>query len=379
MKKILYKKILSDYLIFFLISILSTSIIIWVFQAVNYLDIMIEDGRSYLVYIKFSLLSLPKIFSKILPFMLFFSVYYITLRYEINNELLIMWNFGVHKIQIINYFFAVSIILMIVQIIFTTLIVPKGQDLARSFLRTSQVNFLDNFIKPQKFIDTIKGVTIYTEKKYKNGDFKNIYLKRGIGNNYQITYAKRGKFEYINNKPELILFDGATITLKDKELTNFSFSKSNFSLQNFETNTTTYIKTQELSSLKIIKCLLYYYKLDVKNFLIKSKSIENCRLGNMNNILKELYKRFIVPFYIPLLSLVPFLLILTSKENPNYQNYKIGTFLVGLLLLISSETTIRLISDKIILNLIIISLPVLILLIFYLFLSSKFKKKIRVI
>ena len=379
MKKILYKKLLSDYLIFFLISILSTSIIIWVFQAVNYLDIMIEDGRSYLVYIKFSLLSFPKIFSKILPFMLFFSLYYVTLRYEINNELLIMWNFGVHKIQIINYFFAVSIILMIVQILFTTLIVPKSQDLARSFLRTSQVNFLDNFIKTQKFNDTIKGVTIYTEKKYKNGDFKNIYLKRGLGNNYQITYAKRGKFEYINNKPELILFNGATITLKEKELTNFSFSKSNFSLQNFETNTTTYIKTQELSSLKIIKCLLYYYKLDVKNFLIKSKSIENCRLSNMNNILKELYKRFIVPFYIPLLSLVPFLLILTSKENPNYQNYKIGTFLVGLLLLISSETTIRLISDKIILNLIIISLPVLILLKFYLFLSSKFKKKIRVI
>ena len=30
----------------------SASIIIWVFQAVNFLDIMIEDGRDYLVYIK---------------------------------------------------------------------------------------------------------------------------------------------------------------------------------------------------------------------------------------------------------------------------------------------------------------------------------------
>ena len=378
MKKILYKKLLSDYLFFFLISIVSTSVIIWVFQAVNYLDIMIEDGRGYLVYFKFSLLNFPKIFSKILPFILFFSIYYITLRNEINNELMIMWNFGVHKIQIINYFFIISIILMFVQIFFTTLMVPESQDLARSFLRTSQVNFFDNFIKPQKFNDTIKGVTIYTDKKYKNGDLKNIYLKKEIDrDNYQLTYAKRGKFEDINNKPELILYDGATITIKDKELTNFSFSRSNFSLLNFESNTTTYKKTQELSSYEIIKCLTNYYKLNTENFLTKSKLIENCNLSNMNNILKELYKRFIVPFYIPLLCLVPFILILTSKENPNYQNYKIGTFLVGLLLIIFSETTIRLISDKIIINIIIISLPIFFLLTFYILLSFKFKKRIK--
>ena len=67
MKKILFKKILSDCFIFFLITLISTSIIIWVFQAVNYLDIMIEDGRSFIVYTNYTLLSLPKIVSKILP------------------------------------------------------------------------------------------------------------------------------------------------------------------------------------------------------------------------------------------------------------------------------------------------------------------------
>ena len=45
---------------FFLIALFSTSIIIWVFQAVNYLDIMIEDGRDYLVYFNYSLIKLSK-------------------------------------------------------------------------------------------------------------------------------------------------------------------------------------------------------------------------------------------------------------------------------------------------------------------------------
>ena len=68
MKKILFRKLLTDYIRFFLLALVSTSIIIWVFQAVNYLDIMIEDGRDYLVYINFSLLNFPKIMSKILAF-----------------------------------------------------------------------------------------------------------------------------------------------------------------------------------------------------------------------------------------------------------------------------------------------------------------------
>ena len=115
MKKILFRKLLSDYLSFLFLALISTSIVIWVFQAVNYLDIMIEDGRDYLVYINFSLLNFPKIFSKIFPFILFFSIFYVTTKYELNNELMIFWNFGVHKIHLINFMLKVSILLIIFQ------------------------------------------------------------------------------------------------------------------------------------------------------------------------------------------------------------------------------------------------------------------------
>ena len=113
MKKILFKKLLSDYLTFFFITLVSTSIVIWVFQAVNFLDIMIEDGRDYLVYINFSLLNFPKILSKVFPFALFFSLFYVTIKYELNNELIILWNFGVHKIKIVKFILKISITLLI--------------------------------------------------------------------------------------------------------------------------------------------------------------------------------------------------------------------------------------------------------------------------
>ena len=82
MKKLLYRKLLKDYMSFFIIALLSSSLIIWVFQAVNFLDIMVEDGREYTVYINYSLLNFPKIISRLLPFVLFFSIYYILSIYE---------------------------------------------------------------------------------------------------------------------------------------------------------------------------------------------------------------------------------------------------------------------------------------------------------
>ena len=149
MKKILFRKLLIDYLYFFLIALLGSSIVIWMFQAVNYLDIMIEDGRDYKIYIKYSLINFPKILSKLIPFVIFFSVFHITSKLENNNELIILWNFGVKKIQLINFIFKFSLLLMMIQIIFSSLIIPKSQDIARSFLRTSTVNFLKILLNPK--------------------------------------------------------------------------------------------------------------------------------------------------------------------------------------------------------------------------------------
>ena len=141
MKKILFRKLLFDCLIFFTITLLSSSIIIWVFQAVNFLDIIVEDGRNYLVYLNFSLLNFPKVLSKLLPFVLFISFLYMIGKYELNNELIIFWNFGINKIDLINFFIKFSFIIMLFQILLTAIIVPKSQDMARSFLRTSSINY----------------------------------------------------------------------------------------------------------------------------------------------------------------------------------------------------------------------------------------------
>ncbi len=364
MKKILFRKILLDCLKFFLLTILGVSTIVWVFQAVNYLDIMVEDGRNYLVYFNYTILIFPKIISKIYPFALFLSFYYVLSKYEKNNELLIFWNHGISQLQIINFFLKASFALMIIQILLLTFLVPKTQDMARSILRNSNINFYDNFLKPKKFNDVIKNVTMYTEKKKSDGSLENIYIKKFSNvNEFEILLARTGAIKNKNNKQVLTLFNGQNIKSKNNNIDSFTFSEFDFNLSSLQSNTTTYKKTQENSSISLISCFRNLNSDDKKNNQVLK--IENCSIQNLSGISQELYKRMIIPLYIPTLVLAVLILIIISRGNLNYLKLKSLIFLLGIFIIVFSEMSLRFIVEDLNINLKIILIPIMTLIIFY--------------
>ena len=352
MKKIIFRKLLIDCLTFFFLTLFGISTIIWVFQAVNFLDIMIEDGRNYSVYLNYTLLNFPKIISRILPFALFFSFSYTFIKYENNNELIIFWNHGINKINIINFFFKVSIIIMFIQIIFLSIVVPKSQEIARSQLRSSDVDYFEGLIKPKKFNDTIKGLTIYAEDKNAEGVFKNIYIKKSSSNKgFQITFAKKGIFELKGNKRILVLYDGQTLNNNGDNITNFNFSKSDFGLSNMDSHLVQYPKFKELQTVTLMNCLLSI--LDIKKF-----NQTYCQNNNPKEVYKELFKRLVGPLYLPVLTLISLLLILTSKENIKYTKNKYMAFFIGFGMIILSESSMGYITSNLIKNISISILPI---------------------
>ena len=367
MKKILFRKLLLDCSVFFFIALLSTSTIIWIFQAVNYLDIIVEDGRDYIVYINYSFLIFPKILSKILPFALFFSFYYVINKYELNNELMIFWNFGVEKISLANFIIFFSLFIMFLQLIITTLIVPETQNMSRSLIRTSNVDFLDSFVKPKKFNDNIKGLTIYAEDKLKNNTLKNLYLKKNdTDQNFQITIAKKGEFKNLNNRQFLTLYDGQTINKVNNKITNFYFSKSDFNLSSLNTDIVIDDKIQETRTRNHLICIKKYFNKDL-TFDIKQKQYlnHNCSKDTLDNLFQELYKRFVTPLFIPILILINLFLIVISKENRFYQKSRIIIFSSGIFIIIISEIMLKFVNDNFLFNIKIILVPIVIFTILY--------------
>ncbi|MDC3042080.1 LptF/LptG family permease [Candidatus Pelagibacter sp.] len=377
MKKILFRKFITDCTLFFLISLISASTIVWVFQAVNFLDLIVEDGRDFFLYLNYTLLNFPKIISKLFPFAVFFSFFYVISKYELNNELMIFWNFGVTKKELLIFFIRISLIFMFVQILLVSIIVPSTQNFSRILIKDSNINFFDSFIKPKRFNDNINGLTIFADEKKNNGELKNIYLKKETEKgNFQITYAKSGNFISNNNSQILMLKDGQTINKINDDLTTFNFQQSNLNMSTHDSRIIKVDKIQETSTKNLIICMNRFENIFTKlNKNNENKFIQNCTIENLDNVFKELYKRLLVPFYIPTLILTSLVLLIFSKETVNYTKYRILIFLTGFLFIIFSETTQKLIQDSILVNLKIFIIPIAIFFLLYFLITYKINFK----
>ena len=374
MKKIIFNKLQKEIFLFFLISSIALTLIIWVIQAVNYLDIVTEDGHSFKVYFLFTLLSLPKIFSQSLPFVFFLSVFYIVSDYEDKNQLLIYWSYGVNKLQVINQIIQLSLIFVIFQIIFSTIAVPYTQDKSRSYIRSSNLDFFPNLIKPKKFIDTVKGLTIFIDEKNEDGSFSKILLKDETNtNNVQIIIAEKGNITLKDNKKTLLLNNGEILKVnKNNKTTSFNFRTTQFNLENYSSKTTKTPKVQEIATIDLIKCFDFLKKNLNTSVVIRSL---NCNSNFLKNIYQELFKRMYLPVYIALIGLIASLILLKSKNTQGYFSFKIKIFLTGIFFIILSDILLNYTGNKIINNLIYIVIPVFSFLIIYQILFLKLRKK----
>ena len=378
MKKLIFKKFAKDVFQFFLLVSISISLIVWVIQAVNFLDFVTEDGHGFKVYFLYTLLSLPKIFSKILPFIYFISLFYIILKYENENELIIFWSIGIKKIEFVNVLLKFSIFYLILQLLFTTYIVPTTLDKARSYIRGSNVDLFSSIIQEKKFIDAVKNLTIFVEKKNSNGDLKNIFLKEKIGKNEsQTIIAKSGKIQKFNNNNTLLLFDGKIININNRKINSFEFSKTEINLSKFTTKTTMHPKIQEIRTYDVLSCIVRLKNFNngyISNFFATNKKLNNCIEKNLKDTFQEIFKRLISPFYLLTLCSIACVIIIKSKDDYEFLKHKFVLFVLGVITIIISEISIKYSSASTIQNIHIFSLPVLFLIIIYLYIKFKLKK-----
>ena len=141
-------------------------------------------------------------------------------------------------------------------------------------------------------------------------------------------------------------------------------------MSQYQTKTTITPKIQEIKSSNIIKCISLLLK--DKNINISISNL-SCNKSFYKNLVQELYKRTILPFYIPLLFIVASFLILKSKNNLNYKYFKIKIFLTGILLIIFSQISVNLASKSNHMSLIFIIVPLILIFLSYIIFLNKIK------
>tara|TARA_B110000444_G_C18815886_1_gene585116 strand:- start:623 stop:1756 length:1134 start_codon:yes stop_codon:yes gene_type:complete len=346
MKKLLFRNFLKDTLKFFIVTCFAISLIVWVIQAVGFLDFVTDDGHGLYVYFSYSLLNFPKMVHRIIPFIFFISLFYQITQYEYKNELLIYWTNGLRKIEFINIVVFYSLTIFVFQIILGGFISPLSQNEARSKLRGSSVDFFPSLIKEGRFIDTVSNLTIFIKSQDEDKTYNNIFLKDDINNDAgvssQTIYAKSGILINEKDNRYFKLFNGEIINNEKGKITNIKFESINFNLEKYKSKSTTYPKIQEFPSRILFMCLTLYFKVKPKNF---EHEYLNCNKGPINEILQEFLKRFYKPIYIPLIALMSSLLVIKAKENSSYRFYKNFLFIIVFFIIVISEISLRYVSD----------------------------------
>ena len=317
-------------LIFLLVAF---SLIVWIIQAVNYLDFVTEDGHDLIVYFNYTLLNLPKIIVRLTPLIFLITIYHVITTYEDNNELKIFWLFGVKKIFFLKKIIFFSFCLTLILIFLNTSIIPYFQKSARTFIQESNIDFFPSLIKEKKFIDTVENLTIFIEKNNSNF-YENIFLKEDKTKSQRIIIAKNGELINENYEKFINLYDGKIIEITDENILEFSFKSTSIDLSEYITKSVTDFKIQEKSTVELFDCYWNFYILKKVDEYF---DVNNCNEPAISEIESEFYKRIIKPFYLMIISLISCFLMLISKENIQVKKYRFFIFLSGFFVVILSE------------------------------------------
>ncbi len=368
----IYQNFIKEILKTFLVILFGLSIVAWTVRAVNFLDLIVENGYSIATYFQYSFLNLLGILTKLIPLSFLISLVIFIVKQLRENELVILWTSGEKKAKLANLFFVISIFILVVYLIFSTMIAPYSLNKSRYLLSKDGFSSFLPTIRIQGFNDSFRGFTFFVEKKIDN-EIKNVFiydasntlknLKTNQSNDSSTTIVAK---EGLVQEKEMILFNGQIISENKNNLKNniVKFEQLNIDLNNLQSGTIKQPKLQETSTLILLKCV----------FDIGKSELVNCN-DTKKEIITVLNRRIILPFYIPIISLVCSFLLIKAKTKKNYFLNKYFIFFVSFTILLYAELIIRYTGiSKVISTLFIIS-PGILMPIIYFFLIYNLKRE----
>tara|TARA_Y100000590_G_scaffold340974_1_gene388944 strand:+ start:59 stop:1204 length:1146 start_codon:yes stop_codon:yes gene_type:complete len=344
MKNKIYKYFFYEFLRYFFIALFALAVIVWAVQAVNFLDLVTEDGHAFVTYFSYSFLTISKIITKLIPFCFLVACVLTILKFEKDNELIIIWTSGLNKIYIVNLIFRISLIVMLLQLFFTSIINPKLLNYSRFLLKNSEFQFIPSLLKEKQFNDAIKGLTVFVEEKDEGNKFKNIFI-RDDGNNLSTIGSSSSNFAFTvlaksgnvsEDKKSLVLYDGniQKLTKNQDTVSIIKFEKTVLNFTGLTTKSISEPKMQETSTLKIFNCIKNNYtSIDMHNCTNSKQSKMDTKI--------EINKRFGMPVFIPLISLICSFLLSSRRDEKIYNYSKYIYFLICFIVLVFAEIGVR--------------------------------------
>jgi len=353
----------------FIVILLTFTAIAWAVRAVNFLDLIVVDGFSSLIYFQYTSLKLSSIMTRFIPLSFLLSLTISIVKFERQQEFLILWTTGLSKIKIVNIFLVIGFLVTLIQLLLSSIINPYFLNKSRSILSNAGAE-LNTVLKSNDYIDIFEDLTFYIEKKNSNNELINIFIKdeKGQLNALVDDFDEKKNSTIIAKKGfitenKIVLFNGMIQTLNKKnEIKNILFEKTELSLKNMTTRTIKQPKIQETSSWLLLDCALN---------LNQNLDQINCSKDFKNEVIQNLSRRLGGPLYIPLISIITSFLLIYKKEKTYNFLKKYVLFVLSFVILISSEILLKYTSLYLAITIFYFIFPLILAFLFYIYLLRK--------
>jgi lipopolysaccharide export system permease protein len=204
----------AQYLTLFGFFALVLVMVYWVNRAVGLFDRLIGDGQSALVFLEFSLLTLPNVIRLVLPVAAFAAAVYVTNRLSQDGELVVMRATGFSAFRLARPVVFFGLIVAGMMLMLTHFAVPASRAILAERSAEIEANVTARLLSDGRFMHPSDGLTFYIREITQSGELRDIFLADDRSARTRVTYAaRRAVLARGDTGPKLIMFDGMTQSL----------------------------------------------------------------------------------------------------------------------------------------------------------------------
>jgi lipopolysaccharide export system permease protein len=188
--------------------------VFWVNRAVGLFDQLIGDGQSALVFLEFSILTLPNAIRLVLPIAAFAATAYVTNRLMQESELVVMQATGFSMFRLARPVLYFGLCVMIMHAVLSNVLVPASQRILSERSAEISQNVTARFLNAGQFMHPSKGITLYIREITPTGELLDLFLSDERAETSRAIHSARKAFLVRGEvAPKLVMVDGSTQTL----------------------------------------------------------------------------------------------------------------------------------------------------------------------
>lgn len=302
--------------------------IYWINKAIDLFDKLISDGQTFLVFLEFSILTIPPIIPIIAPLAAFAAAIFVTNRLKNDSELTIMQATGFSPLRLSRAIFLFGLMVTIILLIISHYLIPKTNNILieRQNEVTSSLNA--KLLKVGSFIHPQNSVTFYIGGISNSGIIEDVFVldERNKDREIIIT-SKSGYLITNNNNPILVLKDGIVqnYDVKSQNLSTIHFQDLSYDLTSWS------VKERQSKA----KLLLTYSSFD----LFKDPELISILSDSSPvSVIEELHSRILTPFLALIAALIGFSALMIGDYSRFGASKQISVGIIILILIKLSES-----------------------------------------